>query len=218
MKAIIIGATGATGKELLNLLLEDSKVESVVIFVRKQIAVKHPKLSTHQIDFNKPEQWSAMVTGDVLFCCLGTTLKIAGSKDAQWKIDHDYQLWFAEAARNNKVACCVLVSALGANSGSSVFYSRMKGDLEEAIGKLNFAKLLVFQPPLLLRENTDRKMEIIGAKLIGFFNAFGVLKSQQPLSTKDLAKAMLFAADQTVAGKHVFKGQSIRKLLNTTKI
>lgn len=213
MKAIIIGATGATGKELLNLLLEDSKVESVVIFVRKQIAVKHPKLTTHQIDFNKPERWSALVNGDVLFCCLGTTLKAAGSKEAQWKIDYDYQLWFAQAAKSNKVPCCVLVSSLGASSGSSVFYSRMKGELEEAISKLNFAKFLVFQPPLLLRENTDRKMEIIGAKIIGFFNAFGLLKSQLPLATKDLAKAMLIASEKEVAGKHTYTGQSIRKLL-----
>ncbi len=215
MKAIVIGATGATGKELVNLLLEDAKVESVIVFVRKQISIQHPKLTSHQINFNKPEEWSRLVIGDVLFCCLGTTLKDAGSKEAQWKIDYDYQLSFALAAKKNNVSCCVLVSAIGASSQSRVFYSRMKGELEEAISKLNFARYLVFQPPLLLRENTDRTMEVIGAKVIHFFNALGLLKSQKPLATKHLAKAMLVAAENAIVGKHVYKGQEIRVLLNT---
>lgn len=214
MKAIVIGATGATGKELVDLLLKDAGVESVKIFVRKEILIYHSKLTVHQIDFNKPEDWKALVNGDVLFCCLGTTLKVAGSKDAQWKIDYDYQLWFAQAANGNKVPCCALVSALGASSRSNVFYLRMKGELEDAIDKLNFEKYIVFQPPLLLRENTDRTMEIIGAKVIAFFNSLGLLKSQQPLATKDLAKAMLFAAEKTPIGNHIFKGQAIRQLLN----
>jgi|694.fasta_scaffold00005_68 uncharacterized protein YbjT (DUF2867 family) len=214
MKAIVIGATGATGMELVDLLLEDTQVESVTIFARKKLSINHSKLNVIQIDFNKPKEWDTLVKGDVLFCCLGTTLKVAGNKDAQWKVDHDYQLWFAQAAKINKVPCCVLVSALGASSRSSVFYSRMKGELEDAIDKLNFGKFLVFQPPLLLREHTDRTMEIVGAKVIGFFNALGLLKSQQPLATKDLAKAMLFAAEKTPVGNHIFKGQAIRQLLN----
>jgi uncharacterized protein YbjT (DUF2867 family) len=176
MKAIVIGATGATGMELVDLLLEDTQVESVTIFARKKLSINHSKLNVIQIDFNKPKEWDTLVKGDVLFCCLGTTLKVAGNKDAQWKVDHDYQLWFAQAAKINKVPCCVLVSALGASSRSSVFYSRMKGELEDAIDKLNFGKFLVFQPPLLLREHTDRTMEIVGAKVIGFFNALGLLK------------------------------------------
>jgi uncharacterized protein YbjT (DUF2867 family) len=213
MKAIVIGATGSTGKELVKLLLEDPQLESVIVFTRKQLLINHSKLTVYQINFNKPEDWNDLVKGDVIFCCLGTTLKVAGSKEAQWKIDYDYQLWLAQAAKSNKVPCCVLVSSLGASSDSSVFYSRMKGELEEAINKLNFAKFLVFQPPLLLRENTDRKMEIIGAKIIGFFNTFGLLKSQQPLATNDLAKAMLVASEKELAGKHTYTGQSIRKLL-----
>ncbi|MBL7917372.1 MAG: NAD(P)H-binding protein [Bacteroidia bacterium] len=216
MKAIVIGATGATGKELVNLLLADTKVESVIVFVRRQIQIDHPKLRTHQIDFNRPEDWKEQVKGDVLFCCLGTTLKDAGSKEAQWKIDHDYQLWFAQAAKNNKVPCCVLVSAIGASSKSNIFYSRMKGELEEAISKLNFAKFLIFQPPLLLRENSDRIMEIVAAKIIRFFNNLGLLRSQQPLATKDLAKAMLIAASQASSGKHIYKGQSIRLIGKAT--
>ncbi|NCC45251.1 MAG: semialdehyde dehydrogenase, partial [Clostridia bacterium] len=87
MNALLIGATGATGSDLLQLLLKDSEVESVTIFVRRDPQITHPKLEVHLIDFDKKEQWHHLVKGDILFSCLGTTLKDAGSKEAQWKVD-----------------------------------------------------------------------------------------------------------------------------------
>ena len=129
MKILLIGATGATGRDLLKLLLDDSEVDSVVIFVRRDVGIEHHKLTIHVIDFEKPEEWVHLVNGDVLFSCLGTTLKDAGSKAAQWKVDYDYQYSFAKAARQNGVECYVLVSAMNASSNSGFFYSRMKGKL-----------------------------------------------------------------------------------------
>lgn len=191
MKTLLIGATGATGSDLLRLLLEDIEVESVDIFVRKDPDIDHPKLTVHIIDFNKPDEWSHLVKGDVLFSCLGTTRKDAGSKAAQWKVDYDYQYSFAKAARENGVECYVLVSAVNASSSSRIFYSRMKGKLDEDVTKLGFSKLLIFKPPSLIRKGSDRKMENVGVKVISFFNRLGMLKSLTPMSTDVLAKKML---------------------------
>ena len=193
MKTLLIGATGATGSDLLKLLLDDDEVESVDIFVRRNTGVEHPKLTVHVINFEKPEEWSHLVKGDVLFSCLGTTRKDAGSKAAQWKVDYDYQYSFAKAARQNGVECYVLVSAMNASSNSGFFYSRMKGKLDDDVSKLGFPKLLIFKPPSLIRKESDRKMEKMGVKVIGFFNRLGLMKSLKPMSTDALAKKMLDA-------------------------
>ena len=193
MKTLLIGATGATGSDLLKLLLDDDEVESVDIFVRRNTGVEHPKLTVHVINFEKPEEWSHLVKGDVLFSCLGTTRKDAGSKAAQWKVDYDYQYSFAKAARQNGVECYVLVSAMNASSNSGFFYSRMKGKLDDDVTKLGFPKFLIFKPPSLIRKDSDRKMEKMGVKAIGFFNQIGLMKSLKPMSTDTLAREMLDA-------------------------
>ena len=193
MKTLLIGATGATGSDLLRLLLDNGEVENVVIFVRKNPGIEHPKITVHVIDFEKPEKWSHLVMGDVLFSCLGTTRKDAGSKAAQWKVDYDYQYSFAKAARQNGVECYVLVSAMNASSKSLFFYSRIKGKLDEDVTNLGFPKLLIFKPPSLIRKESDRKMEKMGVKVIGFFNRLGLMKSLKPMSTDALAKKMLDA-------------------------
>ena len=193
MKTLLIGATGATGSDLLELLLKDSEVKSVDVFVRRDTSLEHPKLKIHVIDFDKPEDWSHLVTGDVLFSCLGTTLKNAGSKDAQWKVDYDYQYNFAKAARKNGVGCYVLVSSINASSKSMFYYSRMKGRLDEDVTKLGFPNLLIFKPPSLIRKGSDRKMEKMGVKIISLFNRLGMLKSMKPMSTDTLALEMLRA-------------------------
>lgn len=193
MKALLIGATGATGSDLLQLLLDDSEVESVDIFVRRDPGMEHSKINVHIIDFEKYEEWKHLVKGDVLFSCLGTTLKDAGSKEAQWKVDYDFQYQFAKAARENGVDCYVLVSAMNASSKSKIFYSRMKGKLDDDVSKLGFPKLLIFKPPSLIRKGSNRKMEKMGVKVINFFNRLGLLKSMKPMFTYTLAKDMLDA-------------------------
>jgi uncharacterized protein YbjT (DUF2867 family) len=209
MKALIIGATGATGTEVLELILKDETYKQVAIFVRREVDLKHDKLKVHIIDFDKPEQWKTLVKGDVLFSCLGTTLKTAGSKEAQWKIDYGYQYDFAKIAQENDVNNYVLISTSNASAKSFFFYAKMKGQLEEAIKALKFSKLIIFNPTLLIRENTDRKMEIIGAKVITFFNKLGLFRSQKPISTKVLAKAMIKSVKVLDNGQHAIEGQNI---------
>lgn len=212
MKALLIGATGATGSDLLQLLLKDSKVESVTIFVRRDPQITHPKLEVHLIDFDRKEQWHHLVKGDILFSCLGTTLKDAGSKEAQWKVDHDYQYRFAEAARENGVGTLLLVSSMNASPKSPFFYTRMKGELEEAIRKLGFPGLMIFRPPSLIRKGSDRAMERVGVKLIGFLNRMGLLKSMRPLPTERLAQAMLCAAKSIREGELLLQPLDIESL------
>ena len=202
MKVLIIGATGATGKDLVKILLNDDDVQQVTVFVRRALDLTHEKLNTHIINFDKPEEWKHLVAGDVLFSCLGTTRAIAGSKEAQWKIDYDYQYEFAKTARENGVEQYVLVSAVGASAKSAVFYNKMKGALEDAVKLLDFPKLIIFQPPLLIRENTDRKGEIFAEKAINFFNKIGLFRSQTPLSTKALAEAMIESVKSLYSGTY----------------
>lgn len=212
MKAFLIGATGATGKDLLKLLLNDDEVEQVIIFVRRSVDIKHQKLNVHIINFDEPEQWKSLVEGDVLFSCLGTTLKTAGSKGAQWKIDYEYQYRFAKIAKENNVDNYVLVSAGNASAKSMFFYSRMKGKLEEDVKKLSFKKLIIFKPPLLIRKNSDRKMEVFGTKVFGFFNKMGAFRGQKPLPTKVLATGMLNAVKNLNNGIHEIEASEIRDL------
>lgn len=212
MNAIIIGATGATGKDLLQQILKDDTFTQVTIFVRKPISIQHPKLTTHIIDFDEPEAWKHLVTGDVLFSCLGTTLKAAGSQQAQWKIDYDYQYQFAKAAKDNAIKHYVLVSSTGADSQSRFFYMKMKGALEDAVKTLHFERLSIFNPPTLIRKNSDRAGENFGVKTLQLLNKFGLFASQKPLPTEQLAQAMLLVAKQPNNTLH-FTRKEIDKLL-----
>jgi uncharacterized protein YbjT (DUF2867 family) len=191
MKALVIGATGATGKDLVNQLLNDKDFEEVDIFVRKPVDIQNDRLNVHVVNFEKPEEWKGMVKGDVAFSCLGTTLKDAGSKEAQRKVDFDYQYEFAKAAKENDVEDYVLVSAYGANPKSKIFYSKMKGELEEAVKQLHFNKITIFKPGMLERKDSERTGEVLGSRIIKFANKLGLLESQKPLPTDVLAKAMI---------------------------
>jgi len=209
MKALLIGATGATGKELLELLLNDDRTEYIDVFVRKNINIQHNKLCVHIIDFNHPENWKHLVKGDVLYSCLGTTLKDAGSKEAQKKVDYEYQHEFAKAAKENKVESYVLVSADFASAKSPFFYSKIKGQLEEDVKALEFPKLIIFNPPILIRKESNRKFEVMVVKILKFFNTFGLLKSSKPLPTELLAKALLNAFNTLSKGTYSIKGKEI---------
>jgi len=204
MKALIIGATGATGKDLVTQLLADDTYSQVHCFVRKPLALTHPKLHTHVVDFETPEAWADLLRGDVAFSCLGTTLAVAGSKEAQWRVDYDYQYNFAKLCRDNGVPTFVLVSAAGAKAQSKLFYNRMKGQLEDAIKALGFARLLIFQPSVLVRKGSDRKGEQFGLKMIVFLNKLGLFKRYRPMPTAVLAQRIRKEVATATKGIHTF--------------
>lgn len=205
MKALIIGATGATGKDLVNVLLQDPAYTEVVIFVRRPSGMAHPKLHEVLTDFDKLEDVSASINGDVLFSCLGTTLKAAGSKEKQMHIDFEIPSLFAEIAKRNGVSRMVLLSAYGASATSNVFYSRIKGQLEEKMASLAFDLYIVFRPGLLLRKYTDRVGERLSAGVLGFLNRLGLIRKFRPLPTEILAEKLAKAPKVLGVGKHVIE-------------
>jgi uncharacterized protein YbjT (DUF2867 family) len=189
MKALVIGATGATGKFLTEELLNDRDYTEVILFVRKPTGRHHQKLTEHVIDFSNVDFYQKEIMGDVLFSCLGTTLKAAGSKEEQWKIDF-IQAAFASIAKENGVHSFVLVSSTGADSKSGVFYSKMKGRLEEKIAELNFDQYIIFKPGPLLREGSERPGEKIMVKTLRLLNSIGLLRKYKPLPTELLAEKL----------------------------
>ena len=212
LHCLIIGATGASGRELLAQLLADPTVGRVDCYGRRAPAVVDGKLRSHILDLNDFDP-ALVEGGDVLFSCLGTTRAAAGGKEAQWRIDYEAVLHFARVARSRGVATLVLVSAAGANGQSRFFYPRLKGQLEEALRALDFPRLLIFRPPLLLRPNSDRPGERFAAGLLKFLNGLGLLRSQQPLAVADLARALRRAQATAPAGVHCYDPAAIRRLL-----
>ena len=183
---------GATGRELVNKLLKDDDFSQVTIFVRTAPKIKNEKLKIRVIDFKDLEKYKDKIKGDILFSALGTTKKDAGGKGQQYEIDYTYQYEFAKIAADNGVGQLSLVSSIGANSKSSFFYPKIKGELEEAVKKLNFKKIDIFQPPMLIRQpDLMREGEKSGIKILNRLNKIGILKSQKPLAVEQLAEKML---------------------------
>ena len=211
MKAIIIGATGATGKDLVDLLLQDSAFDAIHVFVRRPLSISDPLITTHIVDFEKIDTWKSEIRGDVLFSCLGTTLRAAGSQEAQWKVDYDYQFNVAKAAHDNGVETIVLMSSVGANPQSSFFYPKMKGKLEEAVKLLGFPNTIIVRPPSLIRRNSDRWGEKVGVVVLKALNKVGILRSMKPMSTEAVAKAML-TCSLHMKGQQVVESRQLRML------
>lgn len=213
MKAIIIGATGAVGRDLLEQLLEDSRYERVDIFVRSAKGiVTSAKLHVHVIDFEKPDTWRQDVQGDsnsVLFSCLGTTLKQAGGQKPQWRVDHDYQLAFAQAAVENGVGEYALVSSIGASARSGNFYLRMKGTLEDEVKLLPFRHVTIVQPPSLIRKHSDRWAETTSVRILQALNCIGLLRTMAPIPTEAVAACMLRHVGCGKTGVEVIVNQKI---------
>lgn len=211
MKALVIGATGAVGKDLVDMLLKEDSFESVSVFVRRPLGFESPKLTVHIIDFDHPELWRNLLQGDVLFSCLGTTIKAAGSQEAQWKVDFTYQYEAAKSARENGVETYALVSSIGANPKSKIFYTRMKGELEEAVKQLGFPACFILQPPSLVRKGSDRFGEKAGVVMLKALNAIGLMRSWTPMPTEEVAAAMIRLAK---SGRRESKTVTAQAILN----
>lgn len=200
--ALVIGATGLVGKEVIKCLLKDERYEKVKAFVRRPIGFSHSKLEHHIIDFNDPVTWEKLIAADELYSCIGTTLKAAGSKEEQYKIDYTYPFQIAIAAAENGVKSLALISAYGASPQSRFFYNRMKGELDRDVSKLGFSKICIFKPSLLLGERIEKRIpENITARLWKILAPFiPALKKFKPIPAKSVAQAMINGLNQEFSG------------------
>jgi len=192
--AIIAGATGLVGGHLLEQVLDDPYFDEVIIFVRRTTGIDHPKLTEHIVNFDKPGEWKDRVKGDILFSAMGTTLKQAGSKEAQKKVDYTYQYEMAKMAAENGVQDYVLVSTPGASPNSMVFYTRIRGELDRDVKKLDFNRIIILKPSVLDgKRELKRRGEEIGIKLGNLLKGIPGLKKYRPIHGKIVARAMIGA-------------------------
>ncbi len=192
LHAIILGATGATGQEILKLVLNNSNFSKITVFVRRNISIKHDKLIVKKIDFSRLKDYKKIIYGDILFSCLGTTRSEAGGKKNQYLVDYTYQFAFAKMASENNVKIYSLISSVGANKNSFFFYPRIKGILEKSVKSLDFELIHIFQPPSLIRQpSLLRTGEKVVISILTKLNRIGLLKSFKPLHVHDLADKMV---------------------------
>ena len=211
--AIIIGATGLVGSSLVKELVDHRDYEEIRILHRRTTGVKHDKIDEHIIDFDTPSTYQELVKGDVLFSSLGTTIKKAGSQDAQYKIDFQYQYDLAKAASENGVKSYVLISSSGANAKSSIFYSRIKGELEEAVKKLNFEKIVILQPSVLDGDRKEVRFgESVGIVLGKLLSWIPGIRKYRPIHSTIVAKAMINALELSSEGIHTYQREELFEL------
>ncbi len=196
--ALLAGATGLVGSYLLDLLLASPAHDTVIAVTRRPLEKTHDKLSNLVADFEQLEDAirSASLQADEAYCALGTTIKKAGSKEAFRKVDFDYEVAFARAAQAAGVSKFALVSAVGADARSPIFYSRVKGETEQAVRELGFAFCHIFQPGVLLGEREEsRPAEQLAIVLTPLLNLGlqGSLKKYRGIEAETVAKAMIAA-------------------------
>jgi len=197
--AIVIGATGLVGKFLTQNLLVDERYSFVKVFTRRSVGITDPKLREHLVDFEKLNDWKNEITGDELYSALGTTIKKAGSKAVQYKIDFSYQYESAQAAFQNGVEKYLLVSSAGANKNSGNFYLKMKGELDMKVSSLGFKNILIFRPSILSgKRNENRTAEKYGIAAMNILSRIiPPLKKYKPVEAETVAKFMIRKANES---------------------
>lgn len=209
--ALIAGATGLIGSQLLPLLLNSDRYERVKTLTRSTLHLEHPKLENHIVNFDQLSSSGHLLKADDVFCCLGTTMKKARSKETFREVDYTYPLELAKLSKQHGARQYLLVSALGANKNSSIFYNIVKGEVEEAIETVGFESFHIFRPSLLLGPRTEHRSGEDAAKW--FYKIFGFLipEKYQAIESLKVAKAMLHYAGENKAGKHIYESRSLQQ-------
>ena len=212
---LVIGATGLVGKELVLTLLESPEFSKVIVWVRRTIGIEHTKLIEYFPDFEQLDREPLPDNVDCIFCCLGTTIKKAKTKEAFKKVDYTYPLMVAKNAKQNQIRQFLLISAMGANESSKVFYSKTKGELELELKKLHLESLSIFRPSLLLGKREEFRLGEEAAALASNVFPFlfkGPFKKYKPLKGKIVAQAMYLWALKEKKGNHLIEAHEIEKL------
>jgi len=192
--AIVFGATGLTGSYVLKILSNNENYSKIKIFTRQPCNTGIVKVEEIITDFKNLNEIATQIMGDVVFCCLGTTIKKAGSREAFKKVDFDLPVQIGEIASNNNIPEMLVISSLGADAGSSNFYLRTKGQMEQELKSKYIPHLRFFRPSMLLGSRTEsRPGESIGKILMKAFGWLltGKLKKYKAIHAETVAKAMV---------------------------
>ena len=214
--AVVIGATGLTGTHLVAALLQDPVFDKVKVLVRQPWAHSRPKLESIVVNFDDEAGLDPALQGDVLFCCIGTTIKKAGSQENFRAVDYGIPVRCARIAHEQGVSQFLMISSIGANPHSRNFYLRTKGETEEAVLKAGFSSTCIFRPSFLIGQRKEFRLgEWIGKYLIQLFYFLlqGRWKKYRGIKAATVANAMLVAAKQKDAGVHVFESDAIQQMM-----
>ena len=206
--ALVVGATGLIGDLLTHQLVESSDYDRVYVLTRKPLLWQHARLQEIPFNFDHPN--GLLVRADDLYCCLGTTIKKAGSKEAFRKVDYQYPLDIARLGLANGASQFAIVTSMGADADSAIFYNRVKGEIERDLTALHYPALLVFRPSLLLGDRAEKRIgERIGS---GFMQLFApvIPAKYKAISAEKVANAMLTTMQQHRTSHHVFESDDLQ--------
>jgi uncharacterized protein YbjT (DUF2867 family) len=208
--ALIAGSTGLIGSQLLSLLLQNPAYTKVIALTRVDLP-QHPKLTQIRVDFARLGENSSALKADDVYCCLGTTMAKAGSKENFYQVDFYFPFLLAKTTRSVGAKKFMLVSALGASKNSSIYYNQVKGEIEEAISSVAFDAVHVFRPSLLLGPRTEKRSAEDAAKF--FYKAFGFLipKKYKAIESVKVARAMQHFASEDKKGIFIHESADLQQ-------
>ncbi|HET8837399.1 MAG TPA: NAD(P)H-binding protein [Flavobacteriaceae bacterium] len=212
--AIILGATGLTGNILLHKLLADDYYAKVIVFGRRTVGLKHPKMQEYIVDLFELEKYKEQFRGDVVFCCVGSTQKKTPKKKIYQKVDFGIPVTAAKLCRQNGIRFFEVISALGANANSRFFYNRIKGEMELEVMAQNIQDTYVFRPSLIGGEREEKRpFEFFWKQVMKTtdFLMFGPLKKFKPIHPETIATAMIFVAKNRYR-KLLIKSEEIEEI------
>ncbi|GAB3234701.1 oxidoreductase [Hymenobacter seoulensis] len=212
--ALIAGASGLVGSQLLPLLLASERYNRVIAVGRRPLPMVHPKLEQRIVRFEQLEEHRLQLIADDVFCCLGTTLRQAGSKEAFYAVDFLYVVKLAALTAANFAAQLLVVSAMGAKASSGFYYNRVKGEMEEAVRQAPFRAIHFFRPSLLLGDRPEKRAgEQVAGVLLSLVKPalLGPLRHYRAIEAATVARAMLRAAATDESGLHVHLSSTIEK-------
>ena len=216
---IIIGATGLTGNYLIKELLEDKRYSKLVVISRRPLGIKHEKMEEHIVQLLDTNDWTGLIQGDHVFCCIGTTRKKTPDKKLYYKIDFGIPKKIALAGKKNGVTGFAVISAIGANSESSIFYNRLKGEMENAIKKDGPDLSYIMRPSIIDGSRKENrlleKIGLVGSKLIGFL-LVGRFKKYRLIHAQDIAVAMIEIVNSSEK-KMIYESDEIQSLADRIK-
>lgn len=192
--ALLFGATGAVGQQVLDLLINDHRYDKIVVFSRKVIPIEHPKLEVILDALSDLDRIAGKIRGDELFCCVGTTSRKAGSREAFRKVDLDMPVNLARIASGNGVDGFIVISSIGAGSKKAGFYLAVKTEMEEQVIQYDFKRLAIVRPSLLLSDRDEFRFGEEAGKALNSLLGWamkGKLQKYRGIHTRDVARAMI---------------------------